>query len=115
MRNALFRLLYKIIRALRPKQADRGDPQTILVLQYAMPLGCCVHGTPIYAAIRQASPDTMIIVASRGPGLVTLQHDPHIDHLIATPDPMASFASLWKTVRTIRKRLRAAGWQPDLV
>ncbi len=115
MRNALFRLLYRIIRALRPKQIDRGAPQTILVLQYAMPLGCCVHGTPIYAAIKQANPGTLIIVASHGPGLATLQHDPHIDHLIDTPDPMGSFASLWKTVRNLRKHLRANGWQPNAV
>jgi len=80
-----------------------------------MPLGCCVHGTPIYAAIKQANPNTTIIVASRGAGLATLQHDPHIDQFIDTPDPMASLASLWKTARTIRKRLRANGWQPDIV
>jgi ADP-heptose:LPS heptosyltransferase len=115
MRDALFRLLYRIVRASRPKRIDHGGPRTILVLQYAMPLGCCVHGTPIYAAIKQANPDATIIVASRGTGLATLQHDPHIDHLIGTPDPTASLASLWKAVQTIRKRLRANGWQPDIV
>lgn len=115
MRDALFRLLYRIVRASRPKRNHRDGTQTILVLQYAMPLGCCVHGTPIYAAIKQANPDTTIIVASRGTGLATLQHYPHIDHLIDTPDPMTSLASLWKTVQTIRKHLRANGWQPDIV
>src|SRR6185312_13193717 len=115
MRDALFRLLYQIVRALRPKRTDHHGPRTILVLQYAMPLGCCVHGTPIYAAIKQANPDITIIVATRGTGLATLQHDPHVDHLIDTPDPMASFAGLWKTVQTIRKQLRANGWQPDAV
>src|ERR1700761_305938 len=109
MRDVLFRLLYRIVRALRPKRTDRGGPQTILVLQYAMPLGCCVHGTPVYAAIKQANPGTTVIVASRGTGLATLQHDPHIHHRIDTPDPMASFASLWETVRSIRKQLRAGG------
>ncbi|HEY5330461.1 MAG TPA: glycosyltransferase family 9 protein [Acidobacteriaceae bacterium] len=115
MRDALFRLLYRVIRVSRPRRIDHGGPRTILVLQYAMPLGCCVHGTPIYAAIKQANPNTTIIVASRGTGLATLQHDPNIDHLIDTPDPMASFASLRKTIRTIRKHLRANGWQPDIV
>lgn len=115
MRDVLFRLLYRIVRALRPERTDRGRPRTILVFQYAMPLGCCVHGTPIYAAIKQAEPRTTVIVASRGTGLVTLQHDPHIDHLIDTPDPMASLVSLWQTVRNIRTHLRANGWQPDAV
>jgi ADP-heptose:LPS heptosyltransferase len=115
MRDALFRLLYRTVRALRPRRSDQSGPRTILVLQYAMPLGCCVHGTPIYAAIKQANPNTTIIVASRGTGLATLQHDPHIDHLIDTPDPMASFASLWKTAGMIRKHIRANGWRPDIV
>src|SRR6185437_324404 len=96
MRDVLFRLLYQIVRALRPKRTDHAGPRTILVLQYAMPLGCCVHGTPIYAAIKQANPDITIIVATRGTGLATLQHDPHVDHLIDTPDPMASLGGLWK-------------------
>jgi len=115
MRDVLFRLLYQIVRELRPKRTDHAGPRTILVLQYAMPLGCCVHGTPIYAAIKQANPDITIIVATRGTGLATLQHDPHVDHLIDTPDPMASLGGLWKTVQTIREQLRANGWQPDAV
>src|ERR1700742_4923848 len=101
MRDVLFRLLYRIVRASRPKRTDHGGPQTILVLQYAMPLGCCVHGPPTYAGVKQADPDTTIIVASRGTGLATLQHDPHVDHMIDTPDPMASFSGLLRTTGSI--------------
>jgi ADP-heptose:LPS heptosyltransferase len=113
MRDALFRVLFRIVRALRPKKRD--GRRTILVLQYAMPLGCCVHGTPIYAAIKRVDPAANVIVASRGLGFATLRHDPHIDHLIETPDPMASFVSLWTTARMIRRLLLARGWHPDIV
>jgi ADP-heptose:LPS heptosyltransferase len=115
MRNALFGLLFWVVRALRPKTRDRGGPRTVLLLQYAMPLGCCVHGTPIYAAIKRADPTAIVIVASRGLGFATLKHDPHIDHLIETPDPMASFVSLWTTARMLRRLLLSRDWQPDIV
>ena len=49
MKTVLLRLLYHLLRLTRPR--THTPPRTILILQYQMPLGCCVHGTPIYAAI----------------------------------------------------------------
>jgi ADP-heptose:LPS heptosyltransferase len=115
MRNVLFRLLFLIVRASRPTLKSRSDPKTLLMLQYAIPLGCCVHDTPLYAAIKRFRPDTTIIVASCGLGLETLRHDSHVDHLIDTPDPMASFHSLWKTVQILRRYLNEQHIRIDMV
>jgi ADP-heptose:LPS heptosyltransferase len=113
MKTALLRLLYHLVRLTRPRRHQ--DPHTILVLQYQMPLGCCVHGTPIYAAIKQAHPNITLIVATRGLGLATLQHDPNIDHLIETQDPMASRASAGQVARQLRRELRRRNLVPDLI
>ena len=113
MRNTVLRLLYHVFRLTRPR--TQSPARTILILQYQMPLGCCVHGTPIYAAIKQAHPGITLIVATRGLGLATLQHDPHIDHLIETADPMASRAAAWRVAQQLRGELRARHLKPDLI
>jgi ADP-heptose:LPS heptosyltransferase len=113
MKTVLLRLLYHLLRLTRPR--THTPPRTILILQYQMPLGCCVHGTPIYAAIKQANPGITLIVASRGLGLATLQHDPHIDHLLSTADPMASRSSAWRVAQQLRRELRLRNLAPDLI
>jgi ADP-heptose:LPS heptosyltransferase len=113
MKSTLLRLLYHLVRLSRPRR--HHDPHTILVLQYQMPLGCCVHGTPLYAAIKQAHPNITLVVATRGLGLATLQHDPNIDHLIETQDPMASRASTGQVARQLRRELRRRNLVPDLI
>jgi ADP-heptose:LPS heptosyltransferase len=113
MRNVLFRLIYRLIRLFRPSTNPPGAAATILVLQYQMPLGCCVHGTPIYAAIRRARPHARLIVATRGLSLAVLRHDPNIDHLIETADPAAS--GRWAVIRQIRSYLRQHALAPDIV
>jgi len=109
-----FRTFFVLMKALRGPRRRQGLPQTVLVLQYAMPVGCCVHGTPLLAAIRSARPDVTIIVATHGNGLAALLHDPYIDHLIETP----AMTSRWKVFAIagfLRKRLRQKGLQPDIV
>src|ERR1700730_13198481 len=64
------------------------DAQSILILEYMLPLGCCVHLTPLYDAIRAEKPHAVITVATRGLGLQLLRHNAAIDHLIETPDPL---------------------------
>jgi ADP-heptose:LPS heptosyltransferase len=113
MNTALLHLLQKTLRLTRPRTFT--PPRTLLILQYQMPLGCCVHGTPLYAAIKQANPSITLIVATRGLGLATLQHDPNIDHLIATPDPMTSRVAAWRVAQYLRRELRARHLAPDLI
>ncbi len=84
----------------------------MLVLQYAMPLGCGVHGTPLYAALKNADPGLVIVVASRSVGLATVAHDPNVDVLLETADPMASLGSLWSVAADIRRQLKLRGLQP---
>jgi ADP-heptose:LPS heptosyltransferase len=115
MRNVLLRFLYLISRRMRPSARGHHEPRTVLVLQYMMPLGCGVHGTPIFAALKAAHPDTTVVVATCGLGYAVLQHDPHIDHLIETADPVSSFGSKWAVARTLRSELRRRRLVPDLI
>src|ERR1700742_2843264 len=117
MRSLLFRILHLFHRALRPasKRDLLANPQTFLFLQYAMPLGCCVHGTPIYAAVKAANPAAKIIVATRGLGFAALQHDPNIDLLLQTSDPGESFSARRRVAHEIRTKLAQQGIAPDLI
>jgi ADP-heptose:LPS heptosyltransferase len=114
MKAVLFRLIYLVLRLLRPRRRPSAA-RTVLVLQYQMPLGCCVHGTPLYAALKEGGPGATVIVATRGLGAAVLQHDPHVDHLLVTDDPMASLAGMWRVAQALRGQLRGRGLQPDLV
>jgi ADP-heptose:LPS heptosyltransferase len=113
MKTYLLRLLQRLFRLTRPHTFV--PPRTVLILQYQMPLGCCVHGTPIFAALKRANPHVTIVVATRGLGLATVQHDPHIDHLIDTPNPMASRVESWRVAQHLRRQLRARKLAPDLI
>ncbi|QMV17443.1 hypothetical protein GOB94_00980 [Granulicella sp. 5B5] len=113
MRNSLLRLLFHCIRALRPR-AHTTSP-TFLILQYRIPLGCCVHATPIYAALKAAYPDCTIIVATRGLGHSVLQHDPHIDHLLDTPDPGKTLRGLNHHALLLRDKLRSLNLHPTQI
>ena len=81
----------------------------MLVLEYLLPLGSCVHMTPVYEALRRARPEMTITVATRGLGLAVLRHSPFVDHLFETPDP---FAAVGATVRSLRAQLRERGLAP---
>lgn len=117
MRAILFRILHLFFRSLRPhsRRELTSTPQTILVLQYAMPLGCCVHGTPLYTALNAANPSAKLIVATRSIGSETLRHDPHIDLLLETSDPGESFSGLRRVAREIRTQFAAQSISPDLI
>ena len=115
MRQNLLKGLQILVRVFRPKRRNTGPPRTILMLQYQMPLGCCVHGTPLVAALAERAPEAITVVATRGTGKATLAHDPHIAAIIETADPMGSLASMWRVCRMIRAELRGLGLQPDLI
>ena len=78
-----------LVRA-RPQAPNLREVRDFLFLQYMMPLGYCVHDTPIYEALRTCMPDARITVATRGLGFETLRHNPFINHLIRTADPLVA-------------------------
>ena len=115
MHSFLPRLLGPMLRALRSKAVHTGPP-CVVVLQYAKPLGCCVHGTPLYAGLKEAVPGLTLVIVTRGLGLQTLAHNPQVDHLLTTTaDPATSLGALLQTARDIRSQLAALHLQPTLI
>jgi ADP-heptose:LPS heptosyltransferase len=110
MRNTLLRVFFHLIRLRRPRIPSA--PPVFLILQYRIPLGCCVHATPVYAALKTAHPDCTIIVATRGLGHSVLQHDPHIDHLLDTPDPGTTLRELNHHALLLRDKLHSLNLHP---
>jgi ADP-heptose:LPS heptosyltransferase len=89
-----------------------ADVAKVLVLQYRLPLGCLVHMTPVFEAIKRSRPEVEIAVATRGLGLEVLRHSPFVDHLIETPDPTTHLAS---AVLALRRQLRRRQFRPGCV
>lgn len=89
---------------------DLAKVKSVLFLEYLLPLGCCVHLTPVYEAIKQSRPEITVIVATRGLGLAVLRHNSSIAHLIETPDPLRDISS---AVRVLRAELQRRNLQPD--
>jgi ADP-heptose:LPS heptosyltransferase len=84
--------------------------QSVLILEYLLPLGCCVHLTPVYEAIKRSRPHVTISVATRGLGLAVLRHSPFIDHLIETPDPLGE---MFGAAKNLRAELAWRNLRPD--
>jgi ADP-heptose:LPS heptosyltransferase len=103
----LFVLSESLLRPFRPKSGD-----DILVLEYRLPLGCCVHLTPAYEAIKRRHPERKIAVATRGLGLAVLRHNPFIDHLIETPDALVSPRA---AADSLKDSLASRGLRPGLI
>lgn len=83
---------------------------SVLILEYMLPLGCCVHLTPLYEAIRRSRPDVTISVGTRGIALEVLRHNPSIDHLIETPDPLRD---TFGAAKVLRAELNRRSLRPD--
>jgi len=96
----------------RKKKVVPAQVRQILVIEFMLPLGCVVHMTPAFEAIKRSLPDVVVIVATRGIGLQVLRHSPFVDRLIEAPDPTKD---LWGAVRTLRRELRSRGLRPDCV
>jgi ADP-heptose:LPS heptosyltransferase len=84
----------------------------VLVLEYMLPLGTCVHLTPFLEALKLCRPDVTITIATRGLGLQVLRYSPYIDRLIDTPDPLTDLKG---AVLFLRSCLRTLKLQPDCV
>lgn len=98
-------------RLLR-SQSVSSQPDSILILEYLLPLGCCVHLTPVYEAIKRARPGVTLTVATRGLGFALLRHHPCIDHLIDTPDPLTD---TYAAARALRSALAQRNLRPDCI
>ncbi len=113
MRKLLLRLVYRLCRALRPKSV--AATKTFLVLQYRIPLGCCVHGTPIYAALKAAHPGCKVIVATYGLGHEVLSDNPDIDHLMDIGSPPLGIVATLLFARHLRRHLKTLGLVPTQI
>ncbi|MEO6815935.1 MAG: glycosyltransferase family 9 protein [Edaphobacter sp.] len=89
---------------------DSKKIKSVLFLEYLLPLGCCVHLTPAYEAIKRSRPEVTVSVATRGLGLAVLRHNRSIDHLIETPDPLSDLSNATKV---LRRELQRRKLQPD--
>ena len=102
-----------IERLLRPPvNVQPQATRNALFLEYRLPLGCLVHMTPVFAAIKRCRPEIAIAVATRGLGLEVLRHSPHVAHLIGAPDPTIDLRA---AVVGLRGQLRVRGLRPDCV
>lgn len=97
-------------RLLHGTRFDPDGVRNVLVLEYMLPLGCCVHLTPLYEGIKRARPEVAITVATRGLGASLLRHHRFIDHLIETPDPLTD---LLGARRALGAELARRGVRPD--
>jgi ADP-heptose:LPS heptosyltransferase len=99
-------------RLLRGRAAtvDPAKVKSVLFLEYLLPLGCCVHLTPVYEAIKRSRPEITVTVATRGLGLAVLRHNSSVDHLIETSDP---FSDISKAAKGLRAELRRRKLRPD--
>ncbi|NYF80687.1 ADP-heptose:LPS heptosyltransferase [Granulicella arctica] len=105
-------VLLALERIVRKKQVAPAQVRQLLILEYRLPLGCCVHLTPLFEALKRCRPELCIAVATRGLGSQVLRHSPFIDHLIETPDPLIDLCS---TVKHLRHALRTLNFTPDCV
>jgi ADP-heptose:LPS heptosyltransferase len=66
--------------------------RNFLLLQHQFAVGTAIHATPVFSTLRAALPGARIAVAASGPALQILQHNPHINHLMETPNPNRDLA-----------------------
>lgn len=96
----------------RTGRKDAAEVKQVLFLEYMLPLGCCVHMTPVFEVLKGARPEVTIMVATRGLGAQVLRYSRYVDHVIETPDPLTDLTG---AVSSLQKRLRALKMKPDCV
>jgi ADP-heptose:LPS heptosyltransferase len=104
--------LHAVERVIRGKirTTEAGGVKSVLFLEYMLPLGCCVHMTPVFEALKRLRPGLTVMVATRGLGAQVLRHSPYVDHVIVTPDPLTELKA---AVFCLRDRLRELRADPD--
>ena len=109
----LDRVVLGVERILRATGKTAPDlVRKVLFVEHQIPLGCVVHQTPVYEAIKQARPEVEITVATRGLGLQVLRHSRFVDQLIETSDPTKTLA---RAALELRRELRRRAFRPDCV
>src|SRR5260370_1034817 len=101
----------RMLRGSRVK-VDPAAVKSILVLEYMLPLGCLVHMTPVFEAIKAERPEVVVTVATRGLGVEVLRHNPCVDHLVETPNALTDTLL---TANQLRAKLKVLGLKPDCV
>ena len=107
--GSVAKLALRVESQLRPRTGGQTEVNSVLVLEYMLPLGACVHMTPVFEALKRKSGLT-VTVATRGLALGLLRHSPFIDHLIATPNPLNNLRG---AARSLREQLGGRGLDPD--
>ena len=90
----------------------RQPPNCILILQGMLPLGGCVHATPLLQVLHEEMPQYPVYVATRGLGIEVLRHNPNVAGLIQIPDV---FEDLSAAGKALSWSLRSEGLQPAWV
>jgi len=91
---------------------DPGAVRGVLFLEYMLPLGCVVHLTPVFEAIKAERPEVSIAVATRGLGAALHRHNPCVGAVIQTPDCLTDTLGAAKALGAEMRRL---GFRPDCV
>ena len=114
LKGVVLRGAMGVERLLRGRrlQVDSQAVKSVLVLEYILPLGCCVHMTSVFEAIKAERPEVVIAVATRGLGAAMLRHNPQVDHVIETPDALTDTVG---AARVLRGELRRRELRPDCV
>lgn len=76
---------------LRGRFRPAQQSQRLLFLQYQTAVGSAVHATPVFEAIKRATPDRYIAVACNGITYEVLKYNPHIDEVILTRHAFKTF------------------------
>lgn len=103
------RLAFQAVRFLSRARSHGDKANCLLVVQAILPLGGCVHATPLFSQLRRTLPELPPWVATRGLGLQLLRHNPHIGGLLEISNPADGFVP---AVRNLRSALRQHQLRP---
>ncbi len=74
-----------------------------------LPLGACVHATPLFESLHESLPELPVYVATRGIGAEVLRYNPSLAGLLVTGDVFRDLRGVGKALRSL---LRARGLRP---
>lgn len=104
--------MFRAVRYVVPRGRPAGAGNCILVLQSMLPLGGCVHATPLFTLLKHDLPNLPVWVATRGLGLEVLRHNPDIAGLIELPDALQDLRT---TGAALRLALKARSLWPEWI
>lgn len=110
LKNQGFGILKSALRLVE-RGGNRGREiaaaRRFLFLQYDTALGAAVTVTPIYEALRRAMPGAHLATACHGISEQVLRHNPNLDEIIVTPDPLKEWR---RAARYFAGKLRRPGF-----